>query len=48
MTTPIPQEAVNLVPAYAEIALLIGASAILLIDMFLSKAQRSITYCCRC
>nr|WP_229256559.1 NADH-quinone oxidoreductase subunit NuoN [Duganella lactea] len=34
----------NLVPAYAEIALLIGASAILLIDMFLSKAQRSITY----
>ena len=44
MTTPIPQEAVNLVPAYAEVALLIGASAILLIDMFLSKAQRSITY----
>jgi NADH-quinone oxidoreductase subunit N len=44
MTTPIPQEAVNLIPAYAEIALLIGASAILLIDMFLSKAQRSITY----
>jgi NADH-quinone oxidoreductase subunit N len=35
---------VNLVPAYAEIAVLIGASAILLIDMFLSKAQRSITY----
>jgi NADH-quinone oxidoreductase subunit N len=44
MTTPISQEAVNLVPAYAEIALLIGASAILLIDMFLSKAQRSFTY----
>jgi NADH-quinone oxidoreductase subunit N len=44
MTTPIPQEAVNLVPAYAEIALLIGASAILLIDMFLTKAQRSFTY----
>ena len=44
MTTPITQEAVNLVPAYAEVALLIGASAILLIDMFLSKAQRSITY----
>lgn len=44
MTTPIPQEVVNLVPAYAEIALLIGASAILLIDMFLSKAQRSFTY----
>jgi NADH-quinone oxidoreductase subunit N len=35
---------VNLVPAYAEIALLIGASAILLIDMFLTKAQRSFTY----
>ncbi|MYM81560.1 NADH-quinone oxidoreductase subunit NuoN [Duganella sp. FT50W] len=44
MTTPIPQEVMNLVPAHAEIALLIGASAILLIDMFLSKAQRSITY----
>ncbi|MRW88957.1 NADH-quinone oxidoreductase subunit NuoN [Duganella sp. FT80W] len=44
MTTPIPQEAVNLIPAYAEIAVLIGASAILLIDMFLTKAQRSITY----
>ncbi|MYM75741.1 NADH-quinone oxidoreductase subunit NuoN [Duganella sp. FT109W] len=44
MTTPISQEAVNLVPAYAEIALLIGASAILLIDMFLTKAQRSFTY----
>lgn len=34
----------NLVPAYAEIALLIGASAILLIDMFLSQGKRSITY----
>jgi len=44
MTTPIAQDAINLVPAYAEIALLIGASAILLIDMFLSKAQRSFTY----
>lgn len=44
MTTPIVQEAVNLVPAYAEIAVLIGASAILLVDMFLSRAQRSITY----
>ena len=44
MTTPIPQEAVNLVPVYAEIAVLIGASAILLIDMFLSEGKRSITY----
>jgi len=44
MTTPIPQEAVNLVPAYAEIAVMVGASAILLVDMFLSQAQRSITY----
>jgi len=44
MTTPIPQEAVNLVPVYAEIVLLIGASAILLIDMFLSEGKRSITY----
>ncbi|MHA4866817.1 NADH-quinone oxidoreductase subunit NuoN [Duganella sp. PWIR1] len=44
MTTPNPQDVVNLVPVYAEIAVLVGASAILLIDMFLSKAQRSITY----
>jgi NADH-quinone oxidoreductase subunit N len=34
----------NLVPVYAEIFLLIGASAILLIDMFLSEARRSLTY----
>src|SRR3954463_5084499 len=44
MTTPILQEAVNLAPVYAEIAVLIGASAILLIDMFLSEGKRSITY----
>jgi NADH-quinone oxidoreductase subunit N len=44
MTTPIIQEAVNLVPVYAEIALLIGASAILLVDMFLSEGKRSVTY----
>jgi NADH-quinone oxidoreductase subunit N len=34
----------NLVPVYAEIFLLIAASAILLIDMFLSDARRSISY----
>ncbi len=34
----------NLVPVYAEIFLLVAASAILLIDMFLSSARRSITY----
>ncbi len=34
----------NLIPVYPEIFLLIAASAILLIDMFLSDAQRSITY----
>jgi NADH-quinone oxidoreductase subunit N len=44
MTTPILQEAVNLAPVSAEIAVLIGASAILLIDMFLSEGKRSITY----
>lgn len=40
MTTPNP----NLIPVYAEIFLLVAASAILLIDMFLSEAKRSITY----
>jgi NADH-quinone oxidoreductase subunit N len=35
---------VNLAPIYAEIALLVGASAILLIDMFLPQSKRSITY----
>ncbi len=34
----------NLVPVYAEIFLLIGASAILLIDMFLSESKRHLTY----
>ncbi len=34
----------NLVPVYAEIFMLIGASAILLIDMFLSESKRSLTY----
>ncbi len=34
----------NLVPVYAEIFLLIAASAILLIDMFLSESKRALTY----
>jgi NADH-quinone oxidoreductase subunit N len=34
----------NLIPVYAEIFLLVAASAILLIDMFLSESKRSITY----
>jgi NADH-quinone oxidoreductase subunit N len=34
----------NLVPVYAEIFLLVAASAILLIDMFLSESKRYITY----
>ncbi|MET3129904.1 NADH-quinone oxidoreductase subunit N [Oxalobacteraceae bacterium GrIS 1.11] len=34
----------NLIPLYAEIFLLVAASAILLIDMFLSEGKRSITY----
>jgi NADH-quinone oxidoreductase subunit N len=34
----------NLVPVYAEIFVLVAASAILLIDMFLSEAKRSLTY----
>ncbi len=34
----------NLIPVYAEIFLLVAASAILLIDMFLSDAKRSVTY----
>jgi NADH-quinone oxidoreductase subunit N len=33
-----------MVPVYAEIVLLVGASAILLIDMFLSQGKRSVTY----
>jgi NADH-quinone oxidoreductase subunit N len=34
----------NLIPVYAEIFLLVAASAILLIDMFLSESKRSLTY----
>jgi NADH-quinone oxidoreductase subunit N len=34
----------NLIPVYAEIFMLVAASAILLIDMFLSESKRSITY----
>ncbi|HEY1042810.1 MAG TPA: NADH-quinone oxidoreductase subunit NuoN [Telluria sp.] len=34
----------NLVPLYAEIFLVVAASAILLIDMFLSDAKRHLTY----
>jgi NADH-quinone oxidoreductase subunit N len=34
----------NLIPLYAEVFLLIAASAILLIDMFLDQSKRAITY----
>ncbi|KQZ44994.1 NADH-quinone oxidoreductase subunit NuoN [Duganella sp. Root1480D1] len=34
----------NLIPLYAEVFLLIAASAILLIDMFLAEGKRAITY----
>ena len=34
----------NLIPVYAEIFLLVAASAILLIDMFLAESKRSLTY----
>ncbi|MEC5159320.1 MULTISPECIES: NADH-quinone oxidoreductase subunit NuoN [unclassified Janthinobacterium] len=34
----------HLIPLYAEIFLLVAASAILLIDMFLSEGKRTITY----
>ncbi|MES2318044.1 MAG: NADH-quinone oxidoreductase subunit NuoN [Pseudomonadota bacterium] len=34
----------NLIPVYAEICLLVAASAILLIDMFLSESKRALTY----
>src|SRR5471032_557640 len=44
MTTPLPQTAIDMVPVSAEIALLVGACAILLIDMFLSQGKRSVTY----
>ena len=44
ITSVIPQVAPNMAPLSAEIFLLIAASAILLIDMFLSEGKRSITY----
>jgi len=42
--TPILNEAPNLAPVHAEIFLLIAASAILLIDMFLKGEKRALTY----
>jgi NADH-quinone oxidoreductase subunit N len=44
MITPIPQEAFNIAPAYAEVTMIVGASLLLLVDMFLSESKRSITY----
>ena len=44
MTTPIQYATPDMVPVYAEIFLTAAASAILLIDMFLSEGKRSITY----
>jgi len=38
------QQAANMAPLYAEVFLLVAASAILLIDMFLAESKRSITY----
>jgi NADH-quinone oxidoreductase subunit N len=34
----------NMIPLYAEVFLLVAASAILLIDMFLSESKRTVTY----
>jgi NADH-quinone oxidoreductase subunit N len=42
--TLLPAIDTNLVPVYAEIFLLIAASAILLIDMYLKGARRDVTY----
>jgi NADH-quinone oxidoreductase subunit N len=42
--TPITAAATNLAPVHAEIFLLIAASAILLIDMFLKDDKRMLTY----
>ncbi len=42
--TPMTIPAMNLLPAYPEIFLLLAASAILIIDMFVSDAKRSVTY----
>jgi NADH-quinone oxidoreductase subunit N len=39
-----PAAATNLAPLYAEIFLLVAASAILLIDMFLKEGKRNVTY----
>ena len=44
MITPIKYVTPDMVPVYAEIFLTVAASAILLIDMFLSEGKRSITY----
>lgn len=45
MTNPLLAAAdTNLVPVYAEIFLLIAASAILLIDLYLKKSNRNVTY----
>ncbi|MPQ58093.1 NADH-quinone oxidoreductase subunit NuoN [Duganella sp. FT27W] len=44
MITPIPQEAFNIAPAYAEVTMIVGASLLLLVDMYLSESKRSITY----
>ncbi|WP_156885659.1 NADH-quinone oxidoreductase subunit NuoN [Massilia niastensis] len=43
-TTLLTAADTNLVPVYAEIFLLIAASAILLIDMFLKEGKRNLTY----
>jgi NADH-quinone oxidoreductase subunit N len=43
-TTNLITETTSLVPLYAEVFLLVAASAILLIDMFLDQSKRSITY----
>jgi NADH-quinone oxidoreductase subunit N len=45
MNTTLPaQHVATMAPLYAEIFLLVAASAILLIDMFLAESKRSITY----
>jgi NADH-quinone oxidoreductase subunit N len=40
----LPAVDTNLVPVYAEVFLLVAASAILLIDMYLKGARRNVTY----
>lgn len=42
--TLLPAVDTNLVPVYAEVFLLVAASAILLIDMYLKGARRNVTY----